>query len=328
MNRTANLKKIGIALLAILLVVLAIYSGFRFLKATVFLPEEEGTSTAPSKTIVKDGVKYFPKQDIETFLVIGVDSEGEMVRRDTLSNQDMADAVMVVIFDKTNEKMDILSLNRDTMTEIAVRGLDGRKIGTMNGQLALSYAYGDGMKSSCDNTADAVSAMLGGIRIDHFAAINMDGIKVLNDAVGGVTVNVTDNFSMVDPNLYMGTVTLRGDQALTFIRARKDVGDQLNVTRMARQQEYMKNFFNSLKTAVTNDSSFAAKHYEDLSKYMVTDCSITVMSSLMERYGAYELGEIIIPEGENVKGEKYMEFYLDEEKFEALTIKYFFAPKK
>ncbi len=328
MDRSGKLKKIGSALLGILLIALAIYSGFRFLEATVFLEDEESPSKAPSKTIVVDGIKYFPKQDIETFLIIGVDEEGEMVRRDTLDNEGMADAVMLAVFDKTNEKINIVSLNRDTMTDISVRGLDGRKVDSITAQLALSYAYGDGMKTSCENTAEAVSKMLRGVEIDHFMALNMDAIKILNDAVGGVTVNVADDFSRVDSSIPMGSVTLHGDQALTYIRARKDVADQLNVNRMKRQQEYMKNFFYELKDAVVEDSDFAVKNYEELTKYMATDCSITTMSSMLESYGAYELGEIIIPEGENVRGEKYMEFYLDEDALEDLILEYFFAEKQ
>jgi hypothetical protein len=39
------------------------------------------------------------------------------------------------------------------------------------------------------------------------------------------------------------------------------------------------------------------------------------------------MGEVITPEGENVRGEEYMEFYLDEEKFEELTLRLFYAPK-
>ena len=328
MNRSDKLKKIGFILLGILLIGVVIYSGFRFLEATVFLDDEKSPSKSPSKTIVVDGVKYFPKQDIETFLIIGVDEDGEMVRRETLENEGMADAIMLAVFNRTDETIDIISLNRDSMTDISVRGLDGRKVDSMNAQLALSYAYGDGMESSCENTIEAVSKMLYGIEIDHFMALNMDAIKVLNDAVDGVTVDVWDDFSAVDPSIYMGRVTLYGDQALTYIRARKDVGDQLNVNRMERQQEYMENFFYALKYAVEMDSEFAIKHYEDLTKYMVTDCSVTTMSSMLERYGAYELGEIVTPEGENVRGEKYMEFYVDEDSLEDLVLEHFFAEKK
>ena len=328
MNRSDKLKKIGFILLGILLIGVVIYSGFRFLEATVFLDDEKSPSKSPSKTIVVDGVKYFPKQDIETFLIIGVDEDGEMVRRETLENEGMADAIMLAVFNRTDETIDIISLNRDSMTDISVRGLDGRKVDSMNAQLALSYAYGDGMESSCENTIEAVSKMLYGIEIDHFMALNMDAIKVLNDAVDGVTVDVWDDFSAVDPSIYMGRLTLYGDQALTYIRARKDVGDQLNVNRMERQQEYMESFFYALKYAVEMDSEFAIKHYEDLTKYMVTDCSVTTMSSMLERYGAYELGEIVTPEGENVRGEKYMEFYVDEDSLEDLVLEHFFAEKK
>ena len=328
MNRSDKLKKIGFILLGILLIGVVIYSGFRFMEATVFLDDEKNPSKSPSKTIMVDGVKYFPKQDIETFLIIGVDEDGEMVRRETLENEGMADAIMLAVFNRTDETIDIISLNRDSMTDISVRGLDGRKVDSMNAQLALSYAYGDGMESSCENTIEAVSKMLYGIEIDHFMALNMDAIKVLNDAVDGVTVDVWDDFSAVDPSIYMGRVTLYGDQALTYIRARKDVGDQLNVNRMERQQEYMESFFYALKYAVEMDSEFAIKHYEDLTKYMVTDCSVTTMSSMLERYGAYELGEIVTPEGENVRGEKYMEFYVDEDSLEDLVLEHFFSEKK
>jgi len=324
MNRTNNIKTIGFALLCILLVLLIIYSGFRVLEATVFLEEEE--SNYVSKTIEIDGKKYFPNQNIETFLIIGVDETGEMVKREAYENNAMADAIMVVIFDKDKETMNIVSLNRDTIMDVPVIGIDGRKAGTTKGQLALSYAYGDGMHGSCENTIDAVSDLLYGIKIDHYIALNMDAIKILNDSVGGVTVNVKDDFSGVDSSIKKGKITLRGDQALTFIRARKGVGSQLNVSRMERQQEYMKNFFVKLKDKATSDAGFAVNTYDKLASYMVTDSTAKALSAMMERYGEYELKEMVTPKGENVRGE-YMEFYLDEDAFEDMVIKYFFVEK-
>ena len=49
---------------------------------------------------------------------------------------------------------------------------------------------------------------------------------------------------------------------------------------------------------------------------------------MMDRFGNYEIGEVVTPEGENVMGEKYFEFYLDEEKLDALILQLFYAPKK
>ncbi|MBR3705496.1 MAG: LCP family protein [Firmicutes bacterium] len=329
MNRYDKLRNIGVLLLCLLLAAVVLYSGFRFLEATVFLEDEEQSSYV-SKTIEKDGIKYFPKQDMETMLVIGVDQEGPVQESEYYEDKGMADAVMVVIFDKKEETIEVVSLNRDTMTNVPVIGIDGKSAGTIEAQLAVSYVYGDGMEESCLNTAKAVSDLLYGTQIDHYVAMTMDGIKVLNDAVGGVNVLVTDDFSEVDPSITEGEMTLRGDQALTFIRARKDVGTQLNVSRMERQQVYMKSFFDALQDTVSADASgeFIVNTLEELSPYMVTDCSLTVLSSMMERYGEYELTGMVMPEGKNVRGEEYMEFYLDEDSFGNLVLDTFFAVKE
>lgn len=325
MNKAKNFEKIGFALLIVLLIAIVLYSGFRVLEATVFLDDDE--PVMPSKTIEKDGVEYFPRQDIETFLLIGVDETGKMQKRESFENDAMADSIMVVVFDKTEKKVNVLSLNRDTITDVPVIGLNGKKAGITEGQLALAYAYGDGMEGSCENTIDAVSSLLYGVEMDNYIALNMDAIRILNDAVGGVTVNVTDDFSEVDSSIKKGKMTLKGKQALTFIRARKDVGTQLNISRMERQKEYMNNFYAALKAKASTDADFALSTFDKVADYMVTDNTAKGLSYMLDRYEDYEMGEILIPEGRNVEG-KYMEFYLYEDTFEDMVLKHFFAIKQ
>ena len=55
--------------------------------------------------------------------------------------------------------------------------------------------------------------------------------------------------------------------------------------------------------------------------------SVTVFSDMMTRYSDYEIVEIVSPEGENVLGEKYYEFHVDEEKLDELIVRLFYAPK-
>ena len=50
------------------------------------------------------------------------------------------------------------------------------------------------MESSCENTVDAVSDMLYGIKIDGYIAMNIDAIKVINHLAGGVPVTIEDDF--------------------------------------------------------------------------------------------------------------------------------------
>lgn len=48
---------------------------------------------------------------------------------------------------------------------------------------------------------------------------------------------------------------------------------------------------------------------------------------MMNKYQDYEVKNIITPEGENVLGEEFYEFYVDEDKLNDLVIELFYAPK-
>lgn len=325
-----NRKKSVLAVSAFVLLLVVIISGLHILESTVFNneanlePEQEIIST---KTVEKDGIKYFPRQDITTMLLIGVDRTNKVESSGFYVNDGSADVVAVVVFDEKNEKIDIIALNRDSIVEIPRIGLTGEKTGTFMGQLALSHTYGSGLEDSCLNTLETVSNLLNGVEIDYYAALNMGGIPALNDAVGGVTVNVTDDFSEIDPSIEKGKITLKGEQALTFIRARKNVGDQLNISRSERHKEYAKGFLESYRDKSKTDSLFGKKLIEATEGYLVTDCSVNTLMSFSERYGNYELGEIVSPKGENVRGNEFYEFYIDEEDLENIVLKYFYAVK-
>lgn len=322
-----KMKPSGIIfLIIILLLVLVIgYSGLRFLESTVFR-SEDAVGVGTTKTIWKDGVEYFPRQDITTIMIAGIDQDGPVRDSGSYNNPGASDMVTLLILDHTQEKIHMLNLNRDTMMDIPVLGVGGKNAGSIYGQLALAHTYGSGLEDSCENLRQAVSDFLYGIRIDHYIVMNMDAIGMLNDAVGGVTVNVTDDFSSVDSTIPMGEVTLQGQQAMTFVRTRRGLGDQMNVTRMERQRQYMKGFMQQLGKKIKN-TEFVLSTYQQVSAYMVTDCSSTVITSIAERYGHYPLGETYTPEGQNVNGKEYLEYHVDEEALDQLIMQLFYSPK-
>ena len=211
------------------------------------------------------------------------------------------------------------------MMEIPVLGIGGKQAGSIYAQLALSHTYGSGLEDSSENTKKAVSDFLYGLTIDYYVTINMDAIMLLNDSVGGVTVTVTEDFSAVDPSLPVGEVTLMGEQAITFVRSRYGVGDQLNISRMERQEAYMHGFMDALSSK-KDSASFALDTYELLSPYMVTDCSSAAANTLQQRFGDFSIVEIVSPEGENVIAD-YIQFYADEEKLDDLILRLFYAEK-
>lgn len=327
MDKRKMASQIGFAAAILLLVLAMLYSGLRILESTVLSPDTL-QETAPRKTVEHEGTEYFPRQDITVILVMGIDEEGPMVSSGSYRNTGETDMVALVILDEADRSCSILSLNRDTMLEMPVLGIGGKRAGTAYGQLALSHTYGSGLADSAENTKTAVSDFLGGIRIDYYVAVNIDGIGILNDLVEGVTVNVTDDFSQVDPSITPGLMRLNSQQALTFVRSRKDVGTQLNLSRMERHKEYLKGLSQGIREKAAASDTFAAQAYERLADFMVTDCSANAFSGLLSRCSDYTLKEIVTPQGENKLGQEFYEFYADEESLKELTLRLLYAPKQ
>lgn len=286
-------------------------------------PEEEHER----KTLWYDGVAYFPRQDVRVFLLMGIDRVGPAVDSGSYKNEGAADVILVVVFNETDEDYTVLALNRDSMVQMPVLGIGGKVAGSKTAQLALSHTYGNGLQQSCINTRQTVSDLLYGLTIHQYASMNMDAISILTDAVGGVKVNVTDDFSMIDTSLTKGELLLNGEQAYKFLRTRKDVGDQLNLSRMDRHKEFMHGFVEAFCSKVGNNISYAMDVYEDISQYIVTDCSDQEMINILNRFYEYALVDVISPSGTNVRGEEYMEFYIDEESLQQVILSLLYEPK-
>lgn len=326
MEKRKRVKDILFAAAILLLVLVMVYSASRILEYTVLRDAVPQQAETVSKTITRNGVDYFPRQDITVMMVLGIDQYGEVKDSGSYQNPGASDMDILLIFDEASETCDVLHLNRDTMLDVPMLGIGGKQAGTWFGQLAMAHTYGSGLEDSCENVKEAISDFLYGIHIDYYIAMNMDAISILNDAVGGVTVYVTDDFSHVDPTIKQGMMTLMGDQAVNFVRTRKDVGDQLNLSRIQRHKAYIDGFVDAFREK-QEDEEFILSTYEDVSPYIVTDCSVNTINSLIGRYGHYTIGQVLSPEGRNVLGEEYYEFYVDEEALDALILELFYAPK-
>lgn len=327
MSKKEKRQRIILICAMLVLIFVAIFSGLQILEATVLPGIVSPSEANPSKTITRDGVEYFPRQDITVVMVLGIDQHGPVQDSGYHKNPGAADMVMLLVFDETAKEYSVLQLNRDTMLEMTVLGIRGENAGTYYGQLALAHTYGSGLADSSVNVKNTLMNYIHGLTVDYYVTMNMDAIPIVNDAVGGVTVTVVDDFSEVNPSITKGEITLRGDQVLDFVQTRKNVGDQKNTTRMERQQEYMTSFLKTLKEKAKEDAELAVKLYDQVSPYMVTDCSAETLSSMLNRYMDYTMAEIISPEGESRVVEGYYEFYVDEDKFEDLIIEVFYKEK-
>ena len=288
---------------------------------------EQSTQEA-STGIESDGVEYEINKNIETVLVIGLDKFSEDVDTSSYDNDQQADFLMLFILDNQNETCKGLHIDRDTMVEMNILGVAGQEIGTIKQQLALSHTYGNGQNVSCRNTAKAVSNLLHGIDITHYVSVTMDAVPVYNDLVGGVTVEVLDDFTGIDDTLVKGEkVTLIGNQALTYVRTRYGMDDSTNSHRMIRQRQYIEELYKTTREKVREDENFVLTAWDKVAEYTVSDCYEQELLEIYEKISEYEyLGTDRI-EGKSVVGERFMEFYPDEKALKELIIKTFYTPK-
>lgn len=121
-------------------------------------------------------------------------------------------------------------------------------------------------------------------------------------------------------------MTLKGEEALIFVRSRMDVGNGTNEERMARQKQYMLSFVGSAKAAMKNDLTFPIKLFNGVSEYLVTDISLNEITYLAAQAleSEFTSDSMLNIQGTSRMGERYMEFYVDDEALYDLIIDVFY----
>jgi len=290
-----------------------------------FYPEYE----IAAETLRYGGQEYELSDNISTLLVLGLDKfEGDS-SADSYNNDKQSDFLMIFIFDNDAKECSAIHINRDTMAKINVLGVAGNKVGTVNRQIALAHTYGNGRDVSCRNAAEAVSSLLMGIKVDHYISLNMDSVAIVNDLVGGVEVTVLDDFTGIDDTLVKGkNVTLKGSQALVYVRTRYGLEDSSNSTRMKRQQQYINALHDKFYDCMENDEEFIIEATLKLSDHIVSDRSVTQLQELSRKFSEYEFLGIEQPEGRFDIVNDLVEFYPDKKSIERIVIEKFYELKK
>lgn len=318
------MRGLAVALLAVFLLTGAFLLLELWEKRQSIFPEQKTENTVYEY----NGVEYVKNEDVESFLILGLDKFEDAINNDSYNNDQRADFLMLLVFDNSEKKFTAVHLNRDTMVNMNVLGVAGQKIGTVNKQLALAHTYGNGRDVSCRNTADAVSELLNGVKGNHYLSITMDAVPILNDLLGGVEVTVLDDFSGIDDTLIKGeTVTLHGDHALTYVRERYGLEDSSNSTRMVRQRQYMTAVYDKAMLKIENDDNFVIEASSKLADYIVSDRSVNQLQEIAKKLSQYKFTEIETLEGESVVKDGLMEFRPDADSIDKIVFELFYKKK-
>lgn len=142
----------------------------------------------------------------------------------------LSDTILLLRFSPETQKVVILSIPRDTQVELEGIGLT---------KLNATNTYGGPALS-----AQTISDLLGGVAIDRYVRINVQGVEKLIDALGGISVYVPYDMKYQDDsqhlyiNLKQGQQHLNGNKALQFLRFRYD--EKGDIGRVQRQQMLMR----------------------------------------------------------------------------------------
>ena len=250
-KRNNNGLKIFVSILAILVIgilgyIYSIYANVKDSMDTAYTPVEVETFRTSNTGTVADSSEdeesrtnagaMTPSELLEagepvSILLLGVDT-GDLGR----TEQGRSDSMVVVTINPHTQKTTLLSIPRDTYTEIVGYGTSDK----------INHAYALGGTAMSINT---VQQMLD-IPIDFYVMVNMAGIQEIVDAVGGITVESPLTFNQNGYDFVQGTNQLDGEAALAFARMRYEdpAGD---TGRQGRQRLVIEAVIRKLATPET-----------------------------------------------------------------------------
>lgn len=182
-------------------------------------------------------------------LLIGSDSRvGQKGSYGAHPDSNLNDVNILFHLSKDHQKATAVSIPRDTyVDQPACKTADGTLSARSHVKINSILAYG-GLRCVRDTVADMT-----GLKIPFVGLISFDGVVAMSNAVGGVQVCVASRIDDRYTGLHLskGLHTLKGTQALEFLRTRHGVGDGSDLTRISSQQVYMSALVRKLKSSAT-----------------------------------------------------------------------------
>ena len=295
------------------------------------LKDESGKDAASildkGYTIKYGGKTYLLNRDVMSVVFIGYnqDETGE-------SGRYMGDAINIIAIDANTGKTSVIGVSRDTMLDVNIYSAEGEFMDTQKTQLAYAYSYGNDEVSGGKNVNTSLTRLFFGLPFNNYFAIDLNAMKDLNDAIGGVTLNSLMTFD----SEYYGTtieegeeVTLHGADAEQYIRNRDIEKLESNNDRMDRQQQYIKAFLSSIIPAAKKDLSTVTNLYGVVSDNADTTLDLPKVTylattALTKMRSSKEI-EYLRLSGEIKEGD-HAEMYLKDKDVLETMLKVFYTP--
>lgn len=237
----------------------------------------------------------FKDQEPFSVLVLGVDErEGDSGRSDTM-------VVLTVNPETKSTKM--LSIPRDTYTEIIGKGFDDK--------LNHAYAFG-GIEMALESVENLLD-----IPIDYVTQVNMESFKDIVDAVGGITVDNALDFTQDNFSFEKGKIHLTGAEALSFVRMRYE-DPRGDFGRQDRQKQVIQAVLRegaSVSSLLNYKNIFGAIS-DNIRTNMTFDEMVEVQKNYRDAVG--KIDQIYIENGEGKKMDGIWYYIMNDEELQEI----------
>ena len=255
---TQKPKHVGrwIAVSIVGLIVLALLAaiGWYFLRINPSVQQVETIETAFPEESLRPTEAPSEGAAPMNVLLLGTDSRGE--GGSLLSDLgDRADTILVAHIPPDRETIQIMSIMRDSWVEIPGHGM--AKVNS-----ALAFGGVPLMVQVVEGIIDQ--------RIDHVGVIDFTGFEGLTEAMGGVTLDNDIAFSYHGYDYPQGEITVEGERALIYVRARTPFSDG-DYQRVHNQRAFLRGLMSQLMTRenLTNPNR-VADIFAQVSPHMAT----------------------------------------------------------
>ena len=329
-------RKICMLLIIILIIVLSVLGGGYYLlsQKNASSPQNGGqnsdsrnqTDLSQNSDIVEyKGETYKYNDHLSNYLFLGIDTRETVDTYQSQVDAGQADAIFLVSMDRATEKIKVLFIPRDSMTRIEVFNPYGQSLGETTDHLNIQYAFGDGKEKSCELMKTAVSDMLDGLPIQGYCSMNMDGISVITDFVGGIQLTIPDDsLADVNPEYKKGAVVdITGETAEQFVRYRDIDKTQSALVRQERQKTFLQALVQKAQEKAGEDAGFVTGLYDSVKSYTVTNMGNDIFAKLLAASQNGITDAETVP-GEGTHGENFDEYHIDEDALSDLIISMFY----
>lgn len=224
------------------LAVAQLYNSISFVDGANILAGPSGSSAAALQSL--DGGF--------NFLMVGTDTrEGQKGHyTDSGKTSNLADVIILLHVSEDHQSATAVSFPRDLMVPIpSCPKTDGSGSYPAMSKQQINSSIGYGGVYCTVLTIESLT----GLDIPYYALIDFNGVIEMTNAVGGVTVCSTGavHDSQSGLTLTEGENTLKGKQALAFLRTRHGFGDASDLSRISAQQVYLSALMRKMTSAGT-----------------------------------------------------------------------------